>query len=287
MMTMMMMMHVVINVSLFLISSSSSSLSHFRSRRGLVLIVPLLIHMLSIINNGAVAAAVAPASGIESSPSFGGVNAHLLVMSGDIYESVVTSVVGSSGRGSRPSLGNLLRNNRLLTVQGDLSHKLFQRCTNNDQTSSASLTMTNCSASISSNLKLVSMRLAPNINLNRVKAVCRLIEATFELPLSSVSQDFAATNKRRMRLRSIMIVASSRLISTFRLLCGENLKNVPVFGIDVLKMGQLFETSFLSAATNNQVWNLFYSHFYFIYFLAIFYLRPQFMFNLFISSFLF
>lgn len=184
-------------------------------------------------------------------------HAHILVMSSDIYESVLIGVVGSSGRGSRPSLGNLLRNNRLLTVQGDLNHKLFQRCTNNYNNynnAEDTFTMANCSTSISSNLKIVSMRLAANINLNKIKAVCRRIEANFDLPSVAIAGSMPGGTKR-MRLKSIMIVASPRLVSTFRLLCGESLRNVPVFGVDVLKMGELFESGLLPTTTTTTTEN--------------------------------
>lgn len=173
----------------------------------------------------------------------------LVLLSDDIYQSVMVSISGGRSSGSRPSLGYLLRNNRLLTLTTDLDRRLFQKCNNNENsnkqldttssncsfvTSSFSAISSSSSSSSSSSIRIVTARISERINIDRMKRFCRLIKTSFFL-------DAGANSQTNQQLSSILMVASGRLIAMFRLFCSHELPQVVISGVDMLKMGAILE----------------------------------------------
>ena len=187
----------------------------------------------------------------------------LVLLSDDIYQSVMVSISGGRSSGSRPSLGYLLRNNRLLTLTTDLDRRLFQKCNNNensnkqlDTTSSncsfvtSSFSTTSSSSSSSSSIRIVTARISERINIDRMKRFCRLIKTSFFL-------DAGANSQTNQQLSSILLVASGRLIAMFRLFCSHELPQVVISGVDMLKMGAILELNH-SFLDRFQVWKYFF-----------------------------
>jgi hypothetical protein len=170
----------------------------------------------------------------------------LVLLSDDIYQSVMVSISGGRSSGSRPSLGYLLRNNRLLTLTTDLDRRLFQKCNNNENSNKQlDTTSSNCSfvtssfsvtssSSSSSSIRIVTARISERINIDRMKRFCRLIKTSFFL-------DAGASSQTNQQLSSILLVASGRLIAMFRLFCSHELPQVVISGVDMLKMGAILE----------------------------------------------
>lgn len=185
----------------------------------------------------------------------------LVLISDDVYQMATIVGATTSARSSSPSLTYLIRNHRLLTISDELDRR-FNKCIYGNNQESANLKSVQLVDTLLRNecflpsSKVFANRLNATISIDRMNDLCRSLKIA--LVGGSPPPTTSSSNSRqqqRIRLSSILIVSSARIISLFRLFCFD--LQVPISAIDVLKMDSIFQDNDILSTYNYQVCDLY------------------------------